>query len=121
MSTHRNFWIPSGNLTPAQAMALAVPVQTKPSQQDYPELLERKLREVINLDPEQAAEAMVMSQEQAPDQFLIAQSQPQSQWATALTNSDSVSSLWSRIDWSQPGSLKRLPPQSLLEILEQMP
>jgi hypothetical protein len=121
MNTQQTYWIPAGNLTPPEAMMLSVPASAKPRREVYRDLLSRKLQAAVDLEPEEAREAMEMSQEHAPDLYLISQDRPSTGWGTAIVNSDSASSLWSGINWSQPGSLKSLPMQSLRELLEQMP
>ena len=121
MNNTQTFWIPNGDLTQAQAFALGVPSPVKPQPDLYPMLLARKLQALIDQDPQEAQAALEMSQEQAPELYLIAQNQTRSQWAQALTNSESMQRLSNRVDWKAPGSLKKLPPQSLLEVLEQIP
>jgi hypothetical protein len=121
MNTEQTYWIPDGDLTPSEAMALAVPASVKPSREVYRDLLARKLQKAVDLEPREALAAMEMSLENLPEIYLIAQDQPPKYWGTALVMSDTVSSLLNRIDWSQPGSLKNLPLQSLREMLEQMP
>jgi len=121
MNTQQTYWIPDGDLEPSEAMALAVPASAKPRREVYRDLLARKLQDAIQLEPEEARAAMEMSQEHLPEIFQIAQDQPPKYWGTALVMSDTVSSLLNRIDWRQPGSLENLPPQSLLEVLEQLP
>ncbi len=121
MNTHQTYWIPDGDLEPSEAMALAVPTSAKPRREVYRDLLARKLQKAVDLEPREALAAMEMSQEHLPEIFQIAQDQPPKYWGTALVMSDTVSTLWSRIDWGQPGSLENLPLQSLREVLEQMP
>ena len=121
MNNMQTYWIPKGSLTPGQASLLSVPATAKPSQDLLRPLLARKLQSLIDQSPQEAQAALEMSQEQAPELYLIAKNETRSQWAQALTNSDSMQSLLSRIDWTQPGSLESLPPQNLQELLEQMP
>jgi len=121
MTNTRKFWIPMGDLTPAQAHVLAVPASAKPDWEVHKFLLTQKLQRLIDQNPQEAREALEMSQEQAPELSLIAQDQLASQWSTSLTNSDSMQNLLSQIDWSQPGQLQSLPEQELRSLLEQLP
>ena len=122
MTNTSNYWIPAGDLSEAQALLLAVPSKVKPNQQMYPTLLARKLQNLIDQDGQSAKEAMEMSQEHAPELYLISQEQPPTRWGTSLTNSDSMHSLLSHLDWSKPGKVQPLPQQdSLRSLLEQLP
>ena len=122
MTNTSNYWIPAGDLSEAQALLLAVPSKAKPDPQVYPALLARKLQSLINQDGESARAAMEMSQEHAPELSLISQEQPPTQWGMSLTNSDSMHSLLSRLDWTKPGKVQSLPqPSDLQSLLEQLP
>ena len=122
MTNTSNYWIPAGDLSEAQALLLAVPSMVKPNQQMYPALLARKLQSLIDKDRESAQAAMEMSQEHAPELSLISQEQPQTRWGMSLTNSDSMHSLLSRLDWTMPGKVQSLPQHSDLQsLLEQLP
>ena len=81
-----------------------------------------KTQALINLLPKQEAkDLMTGSPDHSPDPYLIALYQPSSEWAVALTNSDSMQSLFNRIDWIQPGRIQSLPEQDLATILESFP
>ena len=122
MTNTSNYWIPAGDLSEAQALLLAVPSKVKPSPQLYPSLLARKLQTLIDQDAESAQAAMEMSQEHAPELSLISQEQPPTRWGTSLTNSDSMHSLLSRLDWTKPGKVQSLPqPSDLQSLLEHLP
>ena len=122
MTNTSNYWIPAGDLSEAQALLLAVQSKVKPNQQMYLTLLARKLQSLIDQDGQRAREAMEMSQEHAPELSLISQEQPPTRWGTSLTNSDSMHSLVSHLDWSKPGKVQPLPQQdSLRSLLEQLP
>ena len=65
-----------------------------------------------------------MSVENLPEIYAISRSTPPQEWAVALTNSDTISSLLNRIDWTKSGRMRSsLPPEdlSLRGVLEQMP
>ena len=81
------------------------------------------LQRLVEADHQAAREALEMSQEHLPELWLIAQNQPSRQWGQSLTSSDSMHSLISQIDWSQPGSLhdQQALPQDLQSLLEQLP
>ena len=122
MTNTSNYWIPAGDLSEAQALLLAVPSKVKPSPQLYPSLLARKLQTLIDQDAESAQAALEMSQEHAPELSLISQEQPPTRWGTSLTNSDSMHSLLSRLDWTKPGKVQSLPqPNDLQSLLEHLP
>ena len=122
MTNTSNYWIPAGDLSEAQALLLAVPSKVKPSQQMYPILLARKLQSLIDQDGQRAKEAMEMSQEHAPELSLISQEQPPTRWGTSLTNSESMHSLLSRLDWTKPGKVQSLnQPSDLQSLLEHLP
>lgn len=122
MTNTSNYWIPAGDLSEAQALLLAVRAQVKPNQQMYPALLARKLQSLIDQDGQSARAAMEMSQEHAPELWLISQEQPPTRWGMSLTNSDSMHSLLSRLDWTQPGKVQSLSqPSDLQSLLEQLP
>ena len=88
----------------------------------YIQLLARKLQSLIDQDGQRAREAMEMSQEHAPELSLISQEQPPTRWGTSLTNSDSMHSLLSRLDWTKPGKVQSLPqPSDLQSLLEHLP
>ena len=122
MTNTNNYWIPAGDLSESQALLLAVPSKVKPSPQLYPSLLARKLQALIDQDGESARAAMEMSQEHAPELSLISQEQPQTRWGMSLTNSDSMHSLLSRLDWTKPGKVQSLnQPSDLQSLLEHLP
>ena len=122
------FWIPAGDLTEGQAMLLVVPATAKPDRQMYQALLAQKLQDLVDQSPEQARAAMEMSPEHLPEMYLIGLEQPRAQWGISLTNSDSMGSLLSRLDWTQPGQLTipsgddlEIHPQRVLQsLLEQL-
>ena len=122
MSNTKSFWMPAGNLSEAQAQALAVLALAKPDQEIYQALLAAKVQQLVSQAPEEAKAALEMSLEHAPELHQIAQSQPQTQWAQALMSSDSMHSLTGRVDWNLPGQLMQEPSEtSLRSLLEQMP
>ena len=122
MSNTSNYWIPAGDLSEGQALLLAVPSKAKPDPQVYPMLLAEKLQDLIDQDEKEAQSALEMSQEHLPELYQIAQDQPPKWWGTSLTNSDSMHSLLSHLDWSKPGKVQPLPQQdSLRSQLEQLP
>ena len=129
MNSSTKFWVPAGNLSEGQAMLLAVPATAKPDRQAYRGMLAQKLQDLVDESPQLARTALEMSQEQAPELLQIAQEQPQTQWGISLTNSDSMASLLSRLDWSKPGQVITpivddliLHPQGDLQsLLEQLP
>ena len=123
MTSTSTFWTPAGSLTHGQLQTLAVPAQSKPSQGLYPSLLAMRLQSLIDQSQEAARSALEMSQEHLPEMWEMAQSQPASAWGQSLTSSDSMHSLISQIDWSQPGSLtsQQELPQDLQSLLEQLP
>ena len=85
-------------------------------------LLARKLQSLIDQDGQRAREAMEMSQEHAPELSLISQEQPPTRWGTSLTNSESMHSLLSRLDWTKPGKVQSLnQPSDLQSLLEHLP
>jgi len=114
------YWVPEGSLTPGQAKALAVLATAKPDRQMYSTLMARTLQHLIDQSPETAQDALEMSQEHLPEMHQIARENSPREWAQAVTNSDSMDSLRSRIDWSLPGTVQSLPEQSLDSVLEQM-
>jgi hypothetical protein len=85
----------------------------------YRHLLIAKLDRLIQADPQEARQAMEMSLEQAPELYSIAQQQPVSEWASAIVQGDTLMPLLSQV--TAQGTLEQVPPQSLLEILEQLP
>lgn len=121
MTTTRKFWIPAGSMTAEQALVLAVPSLAKPDPQVFQSLLGQKLHRLIDQSPQEAQSVLEMSQEQAPELYQIAQDQPPDQWAQSLMSSDSLGSLLTQVDWSQPGQVKILPPQDLRSLMEQLP
>ncbi len=121
MTNTSNYWIPAGDLSEAQALLLAVPATAKPDRQAYRGMLAQKLQDLVDESPQLARTAMEMSQEQAPELLQIAQEQPQTQWGMSLTNSDSMHSLLSRLDWSMPGQVQTHPQADLQSLLEQLP
>ena len=122
MSNTSNYWIPAGDLSEGQAMLLAVPATAKPDRLAYRGMLARKLQDLVDESPQLARAALEMSQEHLPELYQIAQDQPPKWWGTSLTNSDSMHSLVSHLDWSKPGKVQPLPQQdSLRSLLEQLP
>jgi len=122
MNDSQTVWMPAGpDLSPEQAAALSVPSLEKPAPDQYPQLLADKLQRLVDSDPEEARRALEMSQEQAPELYLIAEEVPPDQWGQALTSSESMQSLSNRVEWSLPGTTQPPQPQSLREILEQLP
>lgn len=129
MNSSLKFWIPAGDLTVGQSMLLAVPATAKPDRQVYQALLAKKLQDLVDQSPEQARAAMEMSPEHLPEVYLIGLEQPQTQWGISLANSDSMDSLMSRIDWTQPGQvatpsgdeLEIHPQRDLQSLLEHLP
>ena len=122
MTTQNNYWIPAGDLSLSQAVALSVQTRTKPDWDLYRDLLTDKLNTLIaQLPRQEAKDLMTGSWEHQPNAYAIATEQPIKDWGIALAYSDSVMILSNRIDWKQPGTLKSLPPQNLAEFLEQIP
>lgn len=121
MSNTSNYWIPAGDLSEGQAMLLAVPATAKPDRLAYRGMLARKLQDLVDESPQLARAALEMSQEHLPELYQIAQDQPPKWWGTSLTNSDSMASLLSRLDWSKPGQVQTHPQADLQSLLEQLP
>ena len=123
MTNTSKFWTPAGSLTQEQAQLLAVPASTKPARDLFDSKLAARLQLLIDQSPKEAQSVLEMSQEHLPELWLIAQNQPSRQWGQSLTSSDSMHSLISQIDWSQPGSLhdQQALPKDLQSLLEQLP
>ncbi len=129
MNSSLKFWIPAGDLTEGQAMLLAVPATAKPDRQMYQALLAQKLQDLVDQSPKRARAAMEMSPEHLPELYLIGLDQPRTLWGISLTNSDSMGSLLSRLDWTQPGQVAILsgdelaihPQRDLQSLLEHLP
>ena len=80
------------------------------------------LQRLVEADHKAAREALEMSQEHAPELSLISQEQPPTRWGTSLTNSESMHSLLSRLDWTKPGKVQSLnQPSDLQSLLEHLP
>ena len=121
MNNTSTFWMPEGDLTEGQQALLSVQASAKPDPQVYQMMLASKLQALVNSDPQQARATLEMSQEQLPELWLISQEHPQTQWGMSLTSSDSMGSLLSRLDWSQPGQFQLLEQSDLQSLLEQLP
>ena len=121
MTSTQTVWVPSGDLTPEQALALSVVSPSTPRRDEYQELLAQKLQQWVDKDQPEATRAMEMSREQAPEPFLLSQTEPPQEWGMSLTTSDSVQSLLNRVRWNEPGSQMPQPISGLRQFLEQLP
>lgn len=120
MNSSTKSWVPAGNLSEGQARLLSVPAAAKPDREIYLPLLAQKLQALVDSDPKQALMAMEMSMEHAPELSQIALEQAPTHWGISLTSSDSMASLLSRLDWTQPGQIQSLPPSDLQSLLEHL-
>lgn len=111
-------WMPAGELSKFQRLALAVEAKEKPTPDLWRSLLATQFQQMVDEDPEAAKRALEMSQEQAPELWSIAEQSPTNEWGQQLTNSEGAGRMAQLIDWSLPGSLSQEEPLDLQSVLE---
>ena len=106
MAASRRYWAPK--TAPSNVrMMLAVDRGPEPPEQamdeaTYLDLMREKVERLVEAaGPDEAARLLEMSPEQMPELEAIRSSQPQASWATALLNSDLMSELMRKINWSR--------------------
>lgn len=119
MNSTSKVWLPAG-LDEGYQQPLSVPLPSSPmSRSLYVSLLEAKIQRLIDLEPQQAKQAMQMSQESAPGLWSIQEHYPRNQWASAIVRSDQATTLLSQVQWDQMLSAEP-EPDNLLELLEML-
>lgn len=120
VSNLKRVWMPAGDLSEAQRLALSVEASNLPDPMVYQNLLQAKLQALVDADPQEARRALEMSQENAPEMWAIAHEHSPRQWGVQLANSDMMGQLKARANLLLPGKLARAEPQPLWEILEML-
>ena len=114
MTKQQTYWTPEGDLDQSRLLALSVPYPRKPDQAMYREMLAEKFQQLVDADPKAAQRALEIS----PELSQIPLDSLTRHWGTALTMSDQISSQTCRINWARPGSLRHLPTQDILSLME---
>ena len=120
MSNSTKAWLPDGTLSQPQKQLLSVTASSKPNKSLHRSLLEQKLAVLIEQNPQAAQSALELSQEQAPELWALVEQSPTNQLAPLLVRSEGMTRLLAQVDWTKPGRLADVKPQSLLEIVEQL-
>lgn len=127
MNSTSKVWTPRSTMTEAQRSVLTVPYSgTEPMTQElHLSLLERKIAQMVQRNPQRAIEVMEMSQENAPELYALAQQALPSELPAILVRSDGMNRLLSLIDWKKEARKTGQPaakpaPIDLQETLEQI-
>lgn len=121
MKSTSRYWAPS-SVPPRMIPVLAVENRGQQPMEPWlhRELLRKKLERLLaEAGPVEADAAMGMSEEYLPELATIRLYQPQRNWADAIMQSDTLSALVNRIDWSKEGSRPSPSPRAVKEILEE--
>ena len=122
MNTTSKYWIPSGTMSPQEALVLAIPSPRKPSRDVYRDSLAQKFQQLIDqMPPREARDVMEMSAEYLPEMNQIAREQEMKWWGSSIAGSDTLDSLIGQVDWTLPGQMEDLPEEDLTSLLEQFP
>jgi len=120
MTNTRRLWLPAGDLTQEQRLALSVETGSKPPPDLYRQMLAQKLQALVDEDPQAARRGLEMSQEQAPALWAIAEESRPSEWGQRLMMCDPMDALISKADLAKPGTLSQEEPLELMDILEML-
>lgn len=114
------YWMPhSEELSPAQALVLAVPALARPDPEEHWALWRARMEAMVLADLVGAAVMLAQARavEKTLDLWLIARNDPLPEAWRGLTGCESTQHLRRMIDWEMLGEQVEPPTQTLLQIL----
>lgn len=114
------YWIPQGEeLTPDQALVLAVPALARPKPLEHWSLWRERMEAMVLADQPGAALMLAQARavEKTLDLWVIVRNDPLPEAWRGLTGCESTQHLRRMIDWERPGEQVEPPTQTLLQLL----
>ena len=112
-------WQPSSDRLGNVALSVPYPGPLEQmNRQVYQDLLEKRLRQLVQQDPKEAERLLKSSEEHLPDLYQVALAGQPQEWPAQMMESGQMQTRLNQIDWSQTGQIVELPQNELPDLEE---